>query len=690
MTARRPRVEFALFGLVALALTAVGVLGYHVNTWALDETVIKQSAVHYTSNLPHSLLHDINARGTSRAYPLLISPLFRAFDGHRAVQLSHVVNVVLWLTAFFPARMLAARLGARGALASVAGALVVLVPWLAIASVLYTENLAYPAFVWAVWAVMMALWQPAWWRDVMALGLIGLAIVGRVQLAPLVGAYWLCVLFVLLRPRRRVLFGRRLARDYPLSSVIFLISGLFLARTVLGGTLHARVVSLLGSYAEIQNRKIVPSDYVRGLLVEALAIGVGVGVIPGAVALDWAGQVFRRGQAELERQLFAAFAITATFVMTLTTLYAQNGFVGPATEERYYMYFAPFAIIACVVAVSERSVQPRRVLPWVAALALLMATVGLPAQSSSETAFVAPVNGVANWVAGRIASATGYAGLTRGDVLFWCVVAVAAVWLLCWRLLPRGRGWVTLAIPAVVQLGLAATAFAMLDGRVGGIQGRTGSGTDLAWVDHAAGSAPVAFLNSQVRPIDGSADFVQRQTLYFNDQFSSVLYDPERPQPFVNFPMSGLPLLAVEPGKRATGFPPLTVQQADSPFGQLAGGRVARGPVGGLELVRTPVFQSLRWRLVGPNPDGTVPAGSTSRWSAPGGGDVRMALRASAPATVVLRSGASTLRLTLRGKRTVLVSGCRSGTLAGVRGTATVTAVRVAAPAGGAAACRLQ
>jgi len=248
---------------------------------------------------------------------------------------------------------------------------------------------------------------------------------------------------------------------------------------------------------------------------------------------------------------------------------------------------------------------------------------------------------------------------------------------------------VTLARPAVVQLGLATTAFAMLDGRVGGIEGRTGSNRGLAWVDKAAGSQQVAWLNSALRPRDASADFVERQTLYFNDQITHVLYDPDRPQPFVNFPMSTLPLLGVEPGKGTSGYPPLTIQQADSPFEQLAGARVRRGPIGGLELIHTPRPLALRWRMVGPNPDGTVPAGSMSHWSAPGGAEVLMTIRASAPAAVAVRSGAKVERVTLHGTRVVRLQGCRAGTLEGLRGIATVTAVHVVAGGVGARACAL-
>ena len=51
-------------------------LNAHVKGYILDETLIKQSAVHYTTDLPSSLFDDVNARATSRLYSLLMAPLF--------------------------------------------------------------------------------------------------------------------------------------------------------------------------------------------------------------------------------------------------------------------------------------------------------------------------------------------------------------------------------------------------------------------------------------------------------------------------------------------------------------------------------------------------------------------------------------------------------------------------------------
>ena len=70
----------ALSAVLLIALGA-GLIAAHVTVFALDETLIEQSAVHYTSNLPHSLFHDLDARATNRLYSLVLSIAFRLFSG---------------------------------------------------------------------------------------------------------------------------------------------------------------------------------------------------------------------------------------------------------------------------------------------------------------------------------------------------------------------------------------------------------------------------------------------------------------------------------------------------------------------------------------------------------------------------------------------------------------------------------
>src|ERR1700727_389527 len=129
--------------LAALLLLALGaaLIAVHVTVFSLDESLIQQSAVHYSSNLPHSLLHDVDARATSRLYPLVLSIAYRITGGPAAVRIDHVLSVLMFVSAAVPI-FLMARLIVRSSWSAVAVALLsVAVPWLTLTSALYTENL---------------------------------------------------------------------------------------------------------------------------------------------------------------------------------------------------------------------------------------------------------------------------------------------------------------------------------------------------------------------------------------------------------------------------------------------------------------------------------------------------------------------------------------------------------------------
>ena len=80
---------------VALVAALAAIVNVRVSGYVLDETVIKQSAVHYSHHLPDSLFHDLTARATSRLYSLGLMPLFRLFDGDVAVRAARVLNGLL-------------------------------------------------------------------------------------------------------------------------------------------------------------------------------------------------------------------------------------------------------------------------------------------------------------------------------------------------------------------------------------------------------------------------------------------------------------------------------------------------------------------------------------------------------------------------------------------------------------------
>ena len=144
----RYRPALLLAGGALLIAIGAGLVAAHVTAFAADETLIQQSAVHYTSDLPNSLFHDPDARATNRLYPLILSVAFRLFSGPSAVRFDHVLSVALFVSAVVPI-FLFARNMLDSIWSAVAVALLsIAVPWLTLTSALFTENLSYPLFWW--------------------------------------------------------------------------------------------------------------------------------------------------------------------------------------------------------------------------------------------------------------------------------------------------------------------------------------------------------------------------------------------------------------------------------------------------------------------------------------------------------------------------------------------------------------
>ena len=107
------------------------------------------------SPLPH--VHGTSIAVYNQLYPLLLAPLYGALSPPEAFRAAHVLNAIVMASAVFPG------VSARppGALArrgrSRSAGLSVLVPWMVLTGFLMTESAAYPAFLWALLGLQLAI-----------------------------------------------------------------------------------------------------------------------------------------------------------------------------------------------------------------------------------------------------------------------------------------------------------------------------------------------------------------------------------------------------------------------------------------------------------------------------------------------------------------------------------------------------
>jgi hypothetical protein len=617
-----------LVGACALLAAGAGWIAAHVSTFVLDETLMEQSAVHYTSNLPHSLFHDLDARATSRLYPLVLSVAFRLLSGAQAVRVDHVLSVLLFVSAAVPIYLVGrVILDSRWA-ACAAALLSVSAPWLTLSSALYTENLSFALFWWMMLATCSALWRPSLGRDALALLSIALLISTRVQFAAVFVGYLLSLLALggwrVARAAdsagQRARHALHIARRHTLS--LALLAGALGAYVYehAAGRWHGDVERLLGAYSNVVIRTALPSNMAEGALVELLALALGVGLLPAIVSIAWYVRQISRPRLDRRWTYIACCgAIAAVFV--LLTVYSQNGYIGPLTEERYFFYVAPVFWLGALAALGDwRSVGWRAIAACSLAFAALYGAIPFLSSLSAETAFLRPVEAVVPHVLAQRFAQLRLSGLTVQDALALLALAAGGLTALLWRRRPALRlGW-TVGAAAAAQLLLTGYAFAVIDGKVQGIPGRTGGSlAALGWVDKHARGAPVVWLEDM--PAGEIAVYEQRTTLFWNSRLLSWATVPQLGLAPVDWPLAALPGAplsfstsdgALQPPAQAASMQRVLFASS-SPFLQLAGTTLARSPDGALSLVAPAQPVRASWAALGLQPDGYVAAGSPAR-----------------------------------------------------------------------------
>ena len=646
----------ALVGLLAL------VFNLRIHGFILDETLIKQSAVHYSHGLPGSLRHDLTARSTSRLYSLVISPLFAAFHGDVGVRAARGLNGPLFASTAIPVYLLARQVLVSRWAAPLAALAAVALPWLTLTTAMFTENLAYPLALWSVCAMAWSFRSPSPLRDGLVVVAIGLATGTRAQLGALAFGYAALIAWRLWldRPRSRpraAAWLRAGVRAFPVTSACLVLGVLVLMVLLANGTLGDRLSSLSGAYSpgfEARD-KAVPLDYGLGLAVEVLALSVGVGFVPALLAFGWWPRAAAGRLGEDARGVAAAIgcAVIALFAITL---YIQGGWQAQITEERYYFYAAPLLWIGALAALESRCVDRRDLLEAGLALTLIAALVTFPRTLDLESSYFAPVMSGTRYLAAQaqtlFSDVTGRGAPSPADLLAFALLVATLALAALWR---RPRVIVVgLGVAAAVQLVLVAVPFAAIDGRIAGVPGRVSGPpyAQLGFIDRATGDQAATWITSLPRPADGSADLIEHIAGVYND---SILRRADVPQLglLTSFPLNALPLshLQLAPDGRATVTPalptPFAVARSDSPLMQLDGAVVARNRSLDLDVLRLGPAPRLRWLATGLAADGTVePAGAQLRsW---GSRHVVLTLRAGrAPAEVRIAFGRQRRSLTV-------------------------------------------
>jgi hypothetical protein len=454
---------------VVLAVAWFCYWGFNTHVFQNDEDQYVYLSRWLQLDFPRSLFEfTAYGRGLQRLEVWLLAIPSALFDSPWSLQGGRLLNSIAFASTAIPVYKIARRLAVRPAWAALAAALSIATPWVVVTTGFLTENVAYPAFAWAVWAIFRTASAPRWWRDVLALVLLVVAGAARSGLLILVPVLPLVVAATGLRCGPRPV-GRRvlaLLRDHLVlwaavaAGVAVVIAGALGVEPATG-----LVRRLAGGYDTTTGFEVGRMlAKIGGYLSKVV---VGTGFFSAAVGLPWLAVQLVRSR-DPARFAFAALVLVGSLAM----FYSLNT-AGP--DERYVLYLAPFTLVPAAAALSHREVSPGGLALASALLALLLLRVPWTATGIGFVHFVSPVETIYTHAALKL---TGYLpgdwlDMTRLIALAFGAAGVACAAVMRWRP-ARLTGATGAVLVAAVALSVPAQAQYTLSKFVNGVGAKAG------------------------------------------------------------------------------------------------------------------------------------------------------------------------------------------------------------------------
>jgi hypothetical protein len=325
-----------------------------------DELLYERLAISIgRTGSPLPRVHGALISNINQLYPLLLAPIFSHGLVPSALRDAHALNAFVMSSAAIPAFLLTWRLTRNRWLSYLVAALTIFVPWIVLSSLLLTEVVAYPAFLWAVLALQYVLESRGHRADLLALVGIAVAVLARTQFA-----VFLVVLPIALYMHQLVFAQppaasrRARIRRSAVSAVRehSLLAAFYLTVIVLAIALAAagRLTSVLGTYSSAARGNVVPSGIGQALLDHVGVIALGSGLLPFLLGVAWLLATLVRPSSR-DRHAFASVAVIATIALVFEVTSFDVRFGGATVHDRYLFYVVPLFLIAFAAAVSERA-----------------------------------------------------------------------------------------------------------------------------------------------------------------------------------------------------------------------------------------------------------------------------------------------------------------------------------------------
>jgi len=367
---------------IVAAVAAVAVAWFFY--WGVSTHVFQNDEDQYVylsrqlqNDFPASLWSfDLYGRGLQRLEVWLLAIPAALFDSPWSLLGGRFLNTVAFVSTAIPVYKLARGMGLRSQWAALPAVVSVLVPWAVVTTSFLTENVAYPACIWAVWAIWRTATEPGPWRDLLALVLIVVAGSARTALLLLAPVLPLSVLVVGMRcgvggPLARL---RAVLRDHIVLWIAVAAAALPLLLGPLGVSAAEDVTRrLAGGYPTQVNLDGWTLLEKSGRYFSRVVVGTGF--FPAVLALPWLLLQLARPSSTRH------FAFATILVLSAAALLYSLAPAGP--DERYIVYLAPMVLLPATLALANRELSPVGIgISSVLLAALLMWVTWIPEQGA--------------------------------------------------------------------------------------------------------------------------------------------------------------------------------------------------------------------------------------------------------------------------------------------------------------------
>ena len=298
----------------------------------------------------HSLvprIHGMLVESWAQLYPVLIAPAFHHASAPADVHAAHLINAWVMSSACIPAYLLARRVLRTQWAALLVAVLTVAMPWILYSAMLMTEVAAYPAFLWSAYLMHRAISVPSRTNDLLALGGIALAFLGRTALLSLLLILPLSIVAYEAARRRR---PRDVARSHAVLVAAYVV--LSLAYAVLKVTGNDSQV--YGIYAHYTGHTNVLSTAYLGSLFEHLAtFSLALGILPAILAAAWTFKSIVRAPSSPDQHAFACLAAPLLVIVPAQVADFDVVYNLSFVHDRFLIYLVPLVLIGTLCAVLE-------------------------------------------------------------------------------------------------------------------------------------------------------------------------------------------------------------------------------------------------------------------------------------------------------------------------------------------------